>query len=81
MAETSYADRGRGLPSSASCVLGQVVGFGLYHWLVSGRAGIPAGAVFSMMRTMDRDRSGPTDVARISRFDRRLPSRSSYSLV
>src|SRR6185312_9177204 len=33
------------------------------------------------MRTIARDTSGPTEVARISSDDRRLPSRSSYSLV
>jgi hypothetical protein len=33
------------------------------------------------MRTNTRDRSGPTEVARISSDERRLPSRSSYSLV
>ncbi|CEZ71109.1 Uncharacterised protein [Mycobacterium tuberculosis] len=33
------------------------------------------------MRTITRDKSGPTDVARISSDERRMPSRSSYSLV
>src|ERR1700736_4097647 len=43
-------------------------------------ASVPTDTVFSI-RAWQRDRSGPTEVARISSAERRLPSRSSYSLV
>ena len=36
--------------------------------------------VFSI-RAWHLDKSGPTEVARISNVERRMPSRSSYSLV
>src|SRR5580693_86694 len=43
-------------------------------------ASVPAETVFSIL-AWQRDRSGPTEVARISNVERRMPSRSSYSLV
>jgi hypothetical protein len=43
-------------------------------------ASAPVATIFST-RAMQRDRSGPTELARISNVERRMPSRSSYSLV
>src|SRR5205823_897514 len=85
VAASSYADRGSAFPLTAasSASLSSAVSSDSASTTGSsadGAASLDA-LVFSMMRTIDRDRSGPTDVARISRVERRLPSRSSYSLV
>src|SRR3954465_6045908 len=84
-AVAGYADRGSAFPPTAesSVSLSSVApsdSASTTGSSVDGAAPV-AEPVFYVMRTIDRDRSGPTDVARISSVERRLPSRSSYSLV